>query len=86
MKLTHSTSNLLQFPDTAPPSLASLALDCWADNPAQRPSMVAVIDRLNSVALDLLGEEQAVMQFPDIARKLSAQRRSLAAAAGTGSA
>lgn len=84
MKLCHPTSELLPFPESAPAALVSLALDCWADSPAQRPTMPAVVDRLNSFASELLGEEQAVMLFPDIACKLSAQRRSAAAAGVSG--
>jgi hypothetical protein len=43
--------------------------------------MAGVIAALNSMALDLLGEDQALLAFPDLARHVLAQRRSAAAAA-----
>eukprot|EP00879_Flechtneria_rotunda_P029217 GHRR01031503.1.p1 GENE.GHRR01031503.1~~GHRR01031503.1.p1 ORF type:complete len:106 (+),score=39.70 GHRR01031503.1:297-614(+) len=81
LKLSHHTDKLLNFPDTAPPAIAALCTACWADDPTQRPTMRAVVDALNQVALDLLGEEVAVMVFPDVARALIAQRKEAAAIA-----
>ncbi|KAF6253847.1 hypothetical protein COO60DRAFT_383790 [Scenedesmus sp. NREL 46B-D3] len=79
-KLTHPTSQLLPLPDSAPPALAGLCLGCWAEEPGQRPSMQGVIEQLNCMALELLGEDQALLAFPDLARHVMAQRRSAAAA------
>lgn len=80
-KLLHPTLQLLPFTDVAPPALVSLCTSCWSEDPAQRPTMQGVVEHLNCMAVDLLGEEQAVAAFPDIARAISAQRRIAAAAA-----
>jgi hypothetical protein len=80
-KLIYPTSQLLLLPDSAPAALASLCLACWAEEPSQRPSMQGVIEQLNGMALHLLGEDQAMLAFPDLARHVMAQRRSTAAAA-----
>ncbi|WIA40607.1 hypothetical protein OEZ86_013945 [Tetradesmus obliquus] len=80
-KLTHPTSQLLPLPEAAPPALASLCLACWEEQPGRRPSMQGVIQQLNALALELLGEEAALLAFPDLARQVLAQRRSAAAAA-----
>jgi hypothetical protein len=79
-KLTHPTSQLLPLPDSAPAALASLCLACWQEEPSQRPSMQGVIEQLNGMALQLLGDDQAMLVFPDLARHVMAQRRSAAAA------
>jgi acyl carrier protein phosphodiesterase len=81
-KLTHLTSQLLPLPDSAPAALASLCLACWEEEPSQRPSMQGVIEQLNGMALQLLGDDQAMLVFPDLARHVMAQRRSAAAAVG----
>jgi hypothetical protein len=43
--------------------------------------MAGVIAALNCMAVELLGEETALLAFPDLARHVMAQRRSAAAAA-----
>lgn len=81
-KLSQHTSQLLPFPQATPPGLAQLCLDCWAQDASQRPSMTAVVSRINDLAVTLLGQEQAVAMFPDVAASLAAQRRSAAIAGG----
>jgi hypothetical protein len=45
-----------EFPPGAPPAYASLARDCWAADPAARPTMGAVARRLQA---QLAGAEAA---------------------------
>lgn len=78
LKLSHHTSQLLPFTPMTPPSLAQLCLDCWSEEPSQRPSMPAVVQRINDLTVTLLGQEQAVAMFPDVAASLAAQRRQAA--------
>jgi hypothetical protein len=80
-KLSQHTSQLLHFPPSTPACLVQLCLDCWADEPARRPSMAAVVQRINDLAVTLLGQQQAVAMFPDVAASLAAQRRQAAMAA-----
>jgi hypothetical protein len=86
LKLTHDTSELLPLPPGAPAGLCDLCRDCWASEPAARPAMAAVVCCINSLAVDLLGEEQAVALFPDVAASLSARRRLAASAAAAAAA
>lgn len=81
LKLSQHTSQLLPFPPSTPHGLAQLCLECWTVEPLERPSMVAVVQRINDLAVTLLGQEQAVAMFPDVAASLAAQRRQAAAAA-----
>lgn len=46
--------------------------------------MDQIVQKINSLALELLGEEHALGLFPDIARMLSALRREMGAVAGWG--
>eukprot|EP00775_Hariotina_reticulata_P005410 gene5410-5643_t len=74
LKLTLPTSELLQLPGSAPPALVDLCQQCWNEDPAARPAMVAVVERINGLALQLFGEEQALQMFPDLFRTINAQR------------
>jgi hypothetical protein len=75
LKLSHPTSQLLPFPDSTPQGLAQLCQDCWSESPPERPSMASVVQRINDLAVSLLGQDQAVAMFPDVAASLAAQRR-----------
>ena len=86
LKLSQHTSQLLPFPATAPAGLTQLCLDCWAAEPSQRPSMPTVVQTINELAVSLLGQEQAVAMFPDVAASLAAQRRQAALAAAAAAA
>jgi hypothetical protein len=85
-KLSQHTSQLLHFPPSTPPCLVLLCLDCWANEPARRPTMAAVVQRINDLAVTLLGQQQAVAMFPDVAASLAAQRRQAAMAASAAAA
>lgn len=78
LKLSQNTSQLLPFPASTPQGLAQLCLDCWSESPPQRPSMASVVQRINELAVGLLGQEQAVAMFPDVAASLAAQPRQVA--------
>jgi len=80
LKLSQHTSQLLPFPPSTPSGMAQLCLDCWTAEPLERPSMAAVVQRINDLAVTLLGQEQAVAMFPDVAASLAAQRRQAAVA------
>lgn len=86
LKLSQHTSQLLPFPAMAPAGLTQLCLDCWAAEPSQRPSMSTVVQTINELAVSLLGQEQAVAMFPDVAASLAAQRRQAALAAAAAAA
>lgn len=86
LKLTHHTSKLLPFPPHAPGGFTQLCLDCWAPDPADRPAMPLVVQRLNQLAVDLLGEGQAVAMFPDVSASLAALRRHARQAAAAAAA
>lgn len=86
LKLSQHTRELLPFPPSTPPGFAQLCLDCWAEHPPARPGMAAVVQRINELAVSLLGQEQAVAMFPDVAASLAAQRRQAALAAAAAGA
>jgi hypothetical protein len=74
-KLQRQAGDLLPLPNSLPPCLRQLCSSCLAADPAARPTMDAVVSRLNQCAVECLGEGWALGLFPDLARALVAARR-----------
>jgi hypothetical protein len=84
LKLTLPTCELLQLPCSAPPALVHLCQQCWDEDPAARPAMVSVVERINGLALQLFGEEQALLMFPDLFKTINAHRANAKGAGASG--